>query len=448
MRIDRLEVATSTDTMEMRLHPRITVVTGLGQQEREALTAELASSLGSGRPGLSTDLLEESGRILLVQRPIDGPPCVIDALNGDDVTDAFTLANGIVSIAGTLGVRHNELRSFVRLGAHNTKTEQLRDELINRLGRLDQDRLWSAALTLAEVEVEVAKQERASTDAPSESHEAFVDAIEDCHLEVQRANERIENTRASLTASSATLAVLAFVGALFFHPLAAIPFLLLSVGCAGVSYYNYKQLELATQAEVAVLNAAGLESYLNLQVIQVEKLTARPEITTGVGGVLKLEEIQAFAQQCWQELVGVVPLEWAVAHRREIEAAACGRYRGAAAITDPAEMVDRIHHHLGRVGNQLKESLPAVLDDPFTILDDFDVAAVLSMVTDHAHTGQVVLMTDDPRVVGWGYQLQERFSAAVLVLGDTHTRSAPPIIQNAMGRQSDTSTQIAARIWS
>ncbi len=448
MRIDRLEVATSTDTMEMRLHPRITVVTGLGQPEREALTAELASSLGSGRPGLSTDLLEESGRILLVQRPIDGPPCVIDALNGDDVTDAFTLTNGIVSIAGTLGVRHNELRSFVRLGALHTKTEQRRDELIRRLGRLDQDRLWSAALTLAEVEVEVAKQEHNSNDVPSESHEAFVDAIEDCHLQVQRANERIENTRASLTASSATLAVLAFVSALLLHPLAAIPFLLLSVGCAAVSFYNFKQLELATEAEVAVLNAAGLESYLNLQIIQVEKLTARPEMATSVGGVLKLEEIQSFARQCWQELVGVVPLEWAVSHRREIEAAASGNYRGAAAITDPAEMVDRIHHHLGRVGTQLKESLPAVLDDPFAILDDFDVAVVLSMVTDHAHTGQIVLMTDDPRVVGWGYQLQERFSAAVLELGETHARTAPPITQDAVGWESDTSAQIAARIWS
>lgn len=448
MRIDRLEVATSTDTMEMRLHPRITVVTGLRQPEREALTAELASSLGSGRPGLSTDLLEESGRILLVQRPIDGPPCVIDALNGDDVTDSFTLTNGIVSIAGTLGVRHNELRSFVRLGAQNTKTEQRRDELILRLGRLDQDRLWSAALTLAEVEVEVAKQEQDPNEVPSESHEAFVDAIEDCHLQVERANERIENTRASLTASSATLAVLAFVSALLLHPLAAIPFLLLSVGCAGVSFYNYQQLALATEAEVAVLNAAGLQSYLNLQLIQVEKLTTRPEIATGVGGVLKLEEIQAFARQCWQELVGVVPLEWAVSHRREIEAAASGHYRGSGAITEPAEMVDRIHHHLGRVGTQLNESLPAVLDDPFAILDDFDVAVVLSMVTDHAHIGQIVLMTDDPRVVGWGYQLQERFSAAVLVLGDTQTRTAPPIIQGAADGHSDPSTQIAARTWS
>ena len=70
------------------------------------------------------------------------------------------------------------------------------------------------------------------------------------------------------------------------------------------------------------------------------------------------------------------------------------------------------------------------------------------MVTDHAHTGQIVLMTDDPRVVGWGYQLQERFSAAVLVLGDAHARTAPPIIQDPVGSQSDPSSQIAARIWS
>ena len=106
-----------------------------------------------------------------------------------------------------------------------------------------------------------------------------------------------------------------------------------------------------------------------------------------------------------------------MAHRREIEAAARGRYRDAAPITDPAEMVDRIQHHLDRAGSHLGESLPAILDDPFSILDDFDVAAVLSMITDHAHSGQVIILTDDDRVVGWAEQLAERFSAAILKLG-------------------------------
>ncbi len=442
MRIDRMEVATSTDTMEMRLHPRITVVAGLDQLEREALTAELASSLGAGRPGLSTDLLEDSGRILLVQRPIDGPSRVLDALNGADVTDSFTIGNGTVSIAGTLGIRRNELRSFVRLGALNMKAEERKDELVHRLGRIEQDRLWAAALTLAEVEVEVAR--RAGEEDVTESYEDYVDAIEDAHLEVQRANERIENTRSALTASSATLALLALIAALVVHPLAAIPFLLLSMACAGVSFYNYQQLEEATQAESEVLDAAGLGSYLNLQLIQVEKFISQPQV--GANGRVELEQIHIYARECWQELVGVVPLEWAVGHRREIEAASRGRYRGAAPVTDPAEMVDGIHRHLERVGSHLGESLPAILDDPFPILDDFDVAAVLSMVTDHAHAGQVILMTDDPRVIGWGHQLQDRFGAVVLRLGNAPVATAAAV--DSLGSQSNESNEIAARIWS
>ncbi len=419
MRIDRLEVATSTDTMEMRLHPRITVITGLGQLEREALTAEVATALSNGRPGLNVEVLEDSGRILLVNRPIDGPTQVLDALNGEDVTSQFQSASGVASITGSLGLRQNDVRTFLRLGARNMQADERDNELIQRLGRLDQDRLWAAALTLAEVEVEVANQSGEPTT--SGSYEAYVDAIEDCHLAVERANERIENTRAALTATSAALALLAFIALFILHPLAAVPFLLGSIACAGVGFWNYKQLEKATAAEVQILNQAGLESYFNLQLAQVEALTAMPENRSGV---IKLHEIHRYAKECWQELVGVVPLEWAAAHRREIEAAARGRFRGAASITDPAEMVDQIHRHLDRAGSHLGESLPAILDDPFPILDDFDVAAVLSMVTDHAHIGQVLIMTDDVRVTGWADQLTERFAAAVLQLGDG-SRPAP-----------------------
>lgn len=430
MRIDRLEVSTSTDTMELRLHPRITVVTGLGQLEREALTAELASAVGWGRPGLSADLLEDSGRILLVQRPVDQPARIIDALNGENITEEFVTDDHSVSVAGSLGIRRNELRGLMRIGAVTADEDQRTDELIRKLGRLDQERLWAAALTLAEVEVEVAQL--SEEPEPETTHEEYVEAIEDCHLAVERARERIEDTRTALTASSGTLAILALLAAMLLHPLAALPFLLLSVGCASVSYWNHRQLELAAQAESEVLNAAGLHSYVNLQLIQVERLTGRPEQRAGT---IKLHEIHRFAKECWYQLVGPVPLEWAVAHRREIEAAARGRYPTSAPITNPVEMVDRIRRHLDRAGSVVGESIPAILDDPFPILDDFDVAAVLTSISDHAHTGQVIVMTNDQRVTGWAEQMAQRFAAALLVLGGER-RSKAPILDRARAHQS------------
>lgn len=434
MRIDLLKLETSTEKMEMRLHPRITLVSGLGQLEHDTLTAEIATAMGAGRPGLSAELLEDTGRILLLERPIDGPNRVVDALNGDDVSESFRTEDGSISIAGGLGVRRKDLPSFMRLGVASIQAEARIDDLIRRLGRLNQDELWSAALTLAEVEVEVANQSGVSEN--SDSYETYVDAIEDCHLAVERAKERMENSRAALMASSAALALLAFIGILILHPLAAIPFLALSMACAGASFVNYQQLEQAREAEILILNEAGVKSYFNLQLIQVEALTARPEHSSGI---IKLREIHRFAKECWQDLVGVVPLEWAVTHRREIEAAARGHYRVAAPITDPAEMVERIHRHLDRAGSQLGESLPVILDEPFTILDDFDVAAALSIITDHAHTGQIIIMTDDVRVTGWADQLAERFAASVLKLGDrngtainSHAATQPPIApQNA-----------------
>ncbi len=123
MRIDRLEAATSTDTMELRLHPRITVLTGLAPLHRDALTAELESVLGAGRPGLSAEFLDESGRILILERPIGGPERVIDALNGEDVTAQFRVGDTI-SMAGSLGIDSSDLRSYLRLGAENHRSRR------------------------------------------------------------------------------------------------------------------------------------------------------------------------------------------------------------------------------------------------------------------------------------------------------------------------------------
>ncbi len=408
--------------MELRLHPRITVLTGLAPLQRDALTAELESVLGAGRPGLNAELLEESGRILILQRPIGEPDKVIDALNGEDVTAEFRFGD-TVSIAGSVGIDGGELRSYLRLGARNTEADVRHDDLIRRLGKIDQDRLWSAALALAEVEAEVASQSN-EPDA-DDDFEHYVDAIEDCHLAVEQAHERVENSRAALTASSATLAILAFIAALLLHPIAAAPFVLLSIGCAGVSFWHFKKLEEATAAEVEVLNAAGLRSYLTLQLAQVERLTR----TKGTDDpAISLNEIHRIARECWELAVGVVPLEWAVKNRSAIQAAARGKYPERTEASSPGDAVQRIRHHLDRIGTRPGGSLPAILDDPFAILDDYSMATVLSLITDHAHRGQVLIMTEDQRVIDWAEQLAGRSAATVLLLGDRRTPALRPSV--------------------
>ena len=66
------------NTLTLDLHPRLTVVAGIGRVEREGLVGELIGALGGSRPGLHLELEERSGRHLAVFRPTSGRPRIVD----------------------------------------------------------------------------------------------------------------------------------------------------------------------------------------------------------------------------------------------------------------------------------------------------------------------------------------------------------------------------------
>ena len=58
MRVERLVIEAGENTLTLDLHPRLTVVAGMGRVERESLVGELIGALGGTRPGLHLEVEE------------------------------------------------------------------------------------------------------------------------------------------------------------------------------------------------------------------------------------------------------------------------------------------------------------------------------------------------------------------------------------------------------
>ena len=60
-------------TIALDLHPRLTVITGVGDLERESLAGELLGAMGRSRPGVHVEVTTDDGRHLaLMPHPSHG----------------------------------------------------------------------------------------------------------------------------------------------------------------------------------------------------------------------------------------------------------------------------------------------------------------------------------------------------------------------------------------
>ena len=61
MRVDRLVLEAAGRSVALDLHPRLTVVNGVGGVEREGLVSEFVGALGSRRSGVHLELTWDDG---------------------------------------------------------------------------------------------------------------------------------------------------------------------------------------------------------------------------------------------------------------------------------------------------------------------------------------------------------------------------------------------------
>lgn len=114
----------------------------------------------------------------------------------------------------------------------------------------------------------------------------------------------------------------------------------------------------------------------------------------------------------WSELAGNVTVDWALAHREEIEATASLR-RQLAALTMLSSTVPEgpaggsggfagaLVDALVRTRHVGAEGLPLVLEDPFGTVDGSLKPLLLELVGHASKDQQIVLLTDDDDVASW-----------------------------------------------
>lgn len=403
-----IEAGAATFTLD--LHPRLTVVAGAGQLERDGLVGELLTALGPGRPGAHVEFTTDAGDRLALFRPHGDRPRVVDVERSLDVTHRWTDSRGTLDPLSRAGLTPSAARRLLRITAADLQASSRHDELVLRLAQLDQTRLWDVAAKVAERAEEL---EQCSSESGGRADDgAVVEAIEHRHAAfeaVQAANERVRAVSFAVAAFTGALVLpLAAMGNSFAAPMMA----LLAIGATGVSAVWWRRLSSARSEEAAALAVAGVDSYLAFTLQRVNRLVVDDHQRRRL---LQARDAHRAALAQWQLLAGEVPVEWAVERRGEVR-------RMSAALRQAAGVRSAMTSHLSdhqrdtaligpvladRVAAAVTagpggESLPVVLDDALADLAPEAKQLLLARLFESSARVQVIYLTEaDQEVIDW-----------------------------------------------
>lgn len=406
MRVERLVIEAGENTLTLDLHPRLTVVAGMGRVEREGLVGELIGALGGSRPGLHLELEERSGRHLAVFRPTSGRPRIVDVDRARDVTPEFADDDGSCNLLAKLGLDSRGARRVMRFGAADLATSSHRSQAVEALAALDQHRVWATADALRRADSDLTSEAEAIGSAPEDA--AIIDEVEARHIAVEQAADQFERTRKRTFwvgggCALATIPGVVIAGA------EGLLFAALAVASVIASLLARARVGRAAKAEERALAEAGANSYLGFQLQRVNGLLANDTTRKALMSVAGARR-QALAE--WQQLAGEIPVDWALANRDEIEQAARLRQEvdalgsisptAATASNDVTGVLAQVLvTRLAEARAVGGEGMPLLLDDPFQQLDPTMKPLLLEMLGRSAGEPQIVFLTEDPDVAAW-----------------------------------------------
>ncbi len=430
MRFTRLAVEAQGQTLDVSFHPNLTVITGVGSATRSSLINELLSGLCTHRSGTHLEVVTDSGRSLVVFRPGDAPHRVIDTASGSDVTAEFTSSDGGVDLLGAFGMDAGVARRWSRIGPNDLVATTQSQDLIARLGRIDQNQLWSDAQRV-QIAVKALDELEEVTEVEDED---LTERIEHNYHAHDAAIEQADQTRMlALVVGTVSLIVAALVAstsitsALIPLGIAALATVVTFVFRARVNYYA-KQLEEA-------LTQSGSESYLGYQLDRIDGYISSEQHRRRRAAV-KADLDDALRR--WELTAGDVTVDWALEHRPAIEAAAgLGANRRSSfggdqslvprhARDEAPELIETLitrmakSRHLGAGG----ESFPLLLDEPFGAFDPAVRPALLETLLSQAGSPQVILLTNSDDIVSWA-RLEQLTGDLSLVGPGDGTRREP-----------------------
>lgn len=406
MQFERLVIESGASSVSFDLHPRLTVIAGMSQMERDGLINEFVGALGNSRSGIHLELVAGNGNRFAVFRPSGAPHRVIDVDHRTDVTQQFSDATGSIDLLSRAGLDVRTARKVMRFGSQDLAETTERGAYIQQLARIEQNELWSAAEAL--VIADRRMEEEADAVGSSVEDAEVIERIEHRHEQFERTQVDNEKVRRMTFLAAGFAALLAVPAAALIGTFAVIPLGLVALAAVAVSIVYWQRMEKARSAEEAALADAGAQSYLGFHLQRVNSLLGSDQ---GRQRLIRAAEEHRQAAQRWHALAGEVDVNWAVANRAEITGAARLRADVQPFLTpeDPSsgdQTAAAAHAVLGRL-EQLRslgpgwESFPALLDEPFQGLDAGTLPAMLELLVRSSEHQQIILLSESATVSEW-----------------------------------------------
>lgn len=408
MRYERLVIEAGANTFTLDLHPRLTVIAGLGRVERDALVAELLGALASARTGVHVEAVEDTGRRLAVFRPAGAKPRVVDVDRVQDVTSEFVDEAGVINLVKTSGLDTAAIRRKLRFGAADLQAASQGTNLVRELAAADQGALWAAAERLLTTEQDLQVEADELGSAPEDAE--LIQRVEERHRRLEDAVARDERVRRNCLTGAGGAVATALLAKLV--GLDSVAMLLVVFGCISMALaiYTRNRATAARKAEDETLAEAGAQSYLGFHLQRVNGMMSSEQARKRL---MSAAAAQREAEAAWRELAGDIPVTWAIDHHEEIAAAARVRiditsHSTMAVVpsdvdddtTDLARVLVGRLAELRRLGGG-GESCPLILDDPFAELDRAAKPALLELISHASGSPQLVYLTDDEDVASW-----------------------------------------------
>lgn len=430
MQYTRLVIEDGPTTFSLSFHPRLTVVAGVAAGARKGLVAELIGGLGSTRTGVNLELTDDRERRLAVLRPATGGHRVIDLTSGTDVSEEFRGTDGRLDVLGRFGMDARRANDTLHLDRAGLARDSQRDDIVKRLSEIDQTELWSTAarVRITEDELKALGEDRGASSEDAE----LVARIERHHHGLEEALDQHRRLRrdASMVCAASLIAALPVA---LIRPGLAVPILAIGLVTILMAFMFRARVEAVQRMEQSALADAGVDSYLGYVVGRVNDMM---EDTEARRRRLALGEDHRAAATRWTRLAGDVSVEWALSHHEEIETAARLRRElatlGQLSTTAPAlddettALAQSLIAHLGRlrtIGSG-GESMPLILDDPFTDVAPSTKLTLMELLARTAGTPQVILLTDQDEVATWA-RLEALTGEVALVEPSISTQAKP-----------------------
>ena len=139
--VERLIVEGDGEAASVDFHPRLTVLGGMPGDARGALGSLLSGALHGTVRGVHLEVVDDSGRRLVVLRPASGQHRVIDVVTSTDVTAQHRGFDGRVDLLSSQYGRS----TITRITAADLRNRTPRNDAVRALSAADQVALWSAA---------------------------------------------------------------------------------------------------------------------------------------------------------------------------------------------------------------------------------------------------------------------------------------------------------------